>query len=531
MAELRATALLGAALLAAGAVAAAPAPGVATAPGTAAAPPVTAEAAFPDVPDCAVRRADRRAPGRVPARSGYSAPDVPPAPRELPSDSRDLHVMTWTGLDADPVTPDIPFIVREGTVGITIRAEAEEATELLVSVELLAPDGTLIACDDCPDAPAVGEARAGRGTTQMPSTDRPGWELGAGRYAFRVRVLPPPPPARALDEAVVDVLATFRTERAVTVEHLLDLNFVYLPGSTLTKEIATTDPHFAELLQTIDAYLAPTGIQLGTITHVDLDRPEFSTIATWDEVGEMFRTSSEVGRPRALNVYCIQKFVDPLNPVVGLSGGEPGPLQNGTVDSGIAIRMSPFFTCPDCLPSFGSLFAHEIGHYLGFYHTSETDLESWDPFADTPECHDLPDLRACPDWSYVMFPVIHAANVLWSPDQIRVAATHPLVRSVPVVGPSPALAAVGTGKGPLLTLVPNPFRDTVRIDWAPAPGETRARVRVHDVTGRLVRTLEGGPGVSWDGRDGAGRPVAPGTYFVRLETGRSERTGRIVHLP
>ena len=62
---------------------------------------------------------------------------------------------------------------------------------------------------------------------------------------------------------VVDVMATIRSDAAVTVEHRLDLNFVYLPGSPLSEQIATTHPHFATLLDTVSAYLAPTGIQLG----------------------------------------------------------------------------------------------------------------------------------------------------------------------------------------------------------------------------------------------------------------------------
>jgi hypothetical protein len=48
----------------------------------------------------------------------------------------------------------------------------------------------------------------------------------------------------------------------------------------------------------------------------------------------------------------------------------------------------------------------------------------------------------------------------------------------------------------------------------------RLRVRVHDVRGRVVRTLLDGPHtgvvtVSWDGRGTDGRPVASGVYFLR----------------
>lgn len=54
------------------------------------------------------------------------------------------------------------------------------------------------------------------------------------------------------------------------------------------------------------------------------------------------------------------------------------------------------------------------------------------------------------------------------------------------------------------------------------------RVAIYDLSGRLVRELEGNsrqPGdydIQWDGRDGAGRSVPQGLYFVRLEAQTAE---------
>jgi hypothetical protein len=71
---------------------------------------------------------------------------------------------------------------------------------------------------------------------------------------------------------------------------------------------------------------------------------------------------------------------------------------------------------------------------------------------------------------------------------------------------------------------PNPFNPStlLQVD-VPSPGPVF--LRVYDITGRLVRTLEGGrtlsPGArsyTWDGRDDAARGVASGVYIVRLES-------------
>jgi flagellar hook assembly protein FlgD len=59
---------------------------------------------------------------------------------------------------------------------------------------------------------------------------------------------------------------------------------------------------------------------------------------------------------------------------------------------------------------------------------------------------------------------------------------------------------------------------------------------VHDVAGRRVRVLEdsfreaGRHAAVWDGRDGTGRRVAAGVYFVRLQAAGGELTRKIVLL-
>ncbi|MGQ0722660.1 MAG: FG-GAP-like repeat-containing protein [Candidatus Eiseniibacteriota bacterium] len=82
---------------------------------------------------------------------------------------------------------------------------------------------------------------------------------------------------------------------------------------------------------------------------------------------------------------------------------------------------------------------------------------------------------------------------------------------------------------------PNPFRAWTRVELE-LPERTLALLTVVDVTGRHVRTLideDLGPGryrSDWDGRDLRGKLVAPGVYFVRLETDSFLATRRAVRL-
>jgi subtilisin-like proprotein convertase family protein len=69
---------------------------------------------------------------------------------------------------------------------------------------------------------------------------------------------------------------------------------------------------------------------------------------------------------------------------------------------------------------------------------------------------------------------------------------------------------------------PNPFNPMTSVSYG-SPTESRVRLAVYNVAGRLVRTLVDGevdPGyhsVVWDGRDNNGVEVGSGVYFCRME--------------
>ncbi len=80
---------------------------------------------------------------------------------------------------------------------------------------------------------------------------------------------------------------------------------------------------------------------------------------------------------------------------------------------------------------------------------------------------------------------------------------------------------------------PNPFNPFTTISFS-LPRREHARLRVYDLSGRLVRELfdrVSGPGeqaVVWDGRGIDGTAMPSGVYFHRLDYGRQSHTGRMV---
>ncbi len=93
-------------------------------------------------------------------------------------------------------------------------------------------------------------------------------------------------------------------------------------------------------------------------------------------------------------------------------------------------------------------------------------------------------------------------------------------------------AAPGRSGAPArwVTTWPNPFRESVRIGFHLAEAAS-IELRLHDPSGRLIRTLATGPHAAgahqfnWDGRDSAGRRVPSGSYFYSLHVrGREVET-------
>ncbi|NNE42617.1 MAG: T9SS type A sorting domain-containing protein, partial [Gemmatimonadetes bacterium] len=89
----------------------------------------------------------------------------------------------------------------------------------------------------------------------------------------------------------------------------------------------------------------------------------------------------------------------------------------------------------------------------------------------------------------------------------------------------------------VLGSTPNPFRQDTAIRFAVPAGESRFfSLKVYDITGRLVRTVDQGTASSgvhvrnWDGRDAGGNSAGAGVYLVRLSVNDESSTRKVVLL-
>lgn len=128
-----------------------------------------------------------------------------------------------------------------------------------------------------------------------------------------------------------------------------------------------------------------------------------------------------------------------------------------------------------------------------------------------------------------VFEIVLGGQELWH-DNMCVQGTF-AATDAPSLGPD----SNPTGLLQLESVAPNPFRADTRLDYSLGRGG-HVRATVYDLAGRQIRRLVDGPRSAgpnqthWDGRDGFGRTVATGTYFVRVESGAEVQTRKVMFL-
>ena len=182
---------------------------------------------------------------------------------------------------------------------------------------------------------------------------------------------------------------------------------VYLVANNgaLTNASAPGDPAIQRFVQTLSTFYAQVGICVRTVTIYDVPtwaQDAYATHIDADRTGpcstldQMF-TLSQAGN--ALSLFLVQSITSTAvggQSVVGIDGTIPGPASiGGTVHSGAAVSLADLgatgcvgpISISGCGPDgVAYIAAHEGGHFMGLFHTSESSGEFFDPLTDTPIC-------------------------------------------------------------------------------------------------------------------------------------------------
>ncbi|MDJ0973592.1 MAG: M12 family metallo-peptidase [Planctomycetota bacterium] len=209
-------------------------------------------------------------------------------------------------------------------------------------------------------------------STTVPNTDRTNVQLvpGGGTYSFRVRRFSGSGTAQV--RAIVE-----RRPGGVATGGVLPLNIFLAEGLSVSAATAATDTRLQSILSSMEQILSQQGISLGDIDYYDMTDPAYNVVSE-SEFPTMLATWTAQASETRMNLFFVQTAIG--GGVVGVSAALSGPKQNGTAVSGAMSVYSGFST-----GTVGLIAAHELGHFLGLYHTVEQNGQH-DFIDDTAEC-------------------------------------------------------------------------------------------------------------------------------------------------
>lgn len=285
------------------------------------------------------------------------------------------------GTTAGPFFVDVP----EGAASLTIIADGGDTSDMDIS-SLIDPTGRRMMTDGLNDPMGRNMAQAaGQSVVTITIPHGGDYAFTPGRWSFDVTHYASPGGGR-------DVSVYTIVKEAEGSELSLNLWLVGMEGLSSEEEAA-----LETIMDEAERLAAAAGIRISRterhtvtgedgarLTYIDLDADDNSN-GQPDGMDELFRLSADAGNDY-VNIFFVRYIGQG---VIGYSGGIPGPpLIQGTAHSGVIVSTFGGFsnmTRAD-LEMQGATIAHEAGHYLGLFHTTERSGVEFDPISDTPEC-------------------------------------------------------------------------------------------------------------------------------------------------
>ncbi len=271
--------------------------------------------------------------------------------------------------------------------------DADGSDEVMAVWELTDPSGELLVdATDPLGAPIRALPTIGALTVQVPNT--PTVAVTPGKYRFTVFREGP------AGHVWVHVLLNRRSDEALASEQsALDVNYWFVGLPNLDAAKAQTNVKFQSLLTLFEGVLGAHGITIGQTAYLDVTGAAAQQYTVVDVTNEPYTVdehaellSLSAGLPesnRGVNFFFVQGFTG--SGVIGRAGGIPGPpLFQGGYQSGVVVSLIDYYGWPGeyGLSSTAAAMAHELGHQLGLFHTTEQGGQVHDPIPDTPECTD-----------------------------------------------------------------------------------------------------------------------------------------------
>lgn len=205
-----------------------------------------------------------------------------------------------------------------------------------------------------------------------------------------------------------------KTETTVATGGAFDLNVILVGANNINasrtvKGQQNLDALFTHVKNHYDQAASALGIKIGKVNVVEWgceQGGEAYANVDISYLGSMFRDAASIipagTEGKALNIFLVSTipYAQLNGTILGVAGGIPGPMTNGTGASGLVFSSFDLLdkynpncgaNCPQSSQesrfiNMGGTISHEMGHYMGLNHPSESAGTRHDYVPDTPTC-------------------------------------------------------------------------------------------------------------------------------------------------
>ena len=177
----------------------------------------------------------------------------------------------------------------------------------------------------------------------------------------------------------------------------INLNLFFVGLANLNANSAPTDQRFRSIIDDVRHIYAQQNITIGSLRYIDITGADATTYRDLQDsdLGALMKLSNNsLAQQNAANIFFVHTIIGGGIGggfiILGESAGIPGNPFLGTTGSGLAVTTADF---PNGLSDIGLTWAHEMGHWLGLFHTTESRGTDFDPLPDTPECGSARDIN------------------------------------------------------------------------------------------------------------------------------------------
>ena len=313
-------------------------------------------------------------------------------------------------------SPHFQVTAPTDVIGLEFIAQgaAADAAKDFIFFSITAPGGRVVD-DNTAENPVRQSPNDGTTSFALPADDTANSAVAAGTWQFHVAAFDGGTGTFQASNPHVYVKARTNTGGAVP-DGYVSLNLFFVQGNgtynATTAQVAGSE--IQQALADVDTLYNSVGLHLdiSNATYTDLpNSSSYAVLSSMSQMEQLFEMSSSATNPR-VNLFFVSDFQGSLNGAAGIAGGIPATMAlNGTQHSGVAIQPQG----PTNVSLTAEVMAHEMGHSLGLYHTTEFSpaqygADGYDPISDTPQCPNLTisagTWSACPDYQdgNVMFP-------------------------------------------------------------------------------------------------------------------------------